>query len=84
MRWRSGQPGSPYIIGRGCFGLCFISLVVDVIVCLDFRIGLCRFEDSAEFPRCTLLFKSCAYIINVCCFAFICALLEGPVKLLSG
>ena len=79
MRWRSGQPGSPYIIGRGCFGLCFISLVVDVIVCLDFRIGLRLFEDSAEFPRCTLYISVSAYIKNILSFRlYLC--LVGKVR----
>ena len=43
---------------------------------LSFVLELCRFEDSAEFPRCTLYISVSAYIKNGLCFAFICALLE--------
>ena len=79
MRWRSGQPGSPYIIGRGRFFgvMSLYCWIVDYVVQFRFFLSeLCRFEDSAEFPPCIFTFQFLAYIINGLSFAFICALLE--------
>ena len=65
------------------FGLCCLCCFW-ILSYLRLRIGLCRFEDSAEFPSCTSYFRFSSYIKNVLSFAFTCAMLKDPVKLLSG
>ena len=62
MRRRSGQPGSPYIIGRGRFLGYLIYVLLDVIARLTLSVVVCRFEDSAEFPRLYSLPSFSAYI----------------------